>query len=125
MKEKICSLFSFSGRASRLQYFFGAVITPIVLFIVVGLLGGLTDQINAIQTPFIAYACALLYLIVVFGLLLSAIIIPISFLVRRLHDLDHSGWWFFLSFGLGIALLFWKGTQGANSYGQDPVPTKV
>lgn len=46
--------------------------------------------------------------------------------VRRLHDIDKSGWnilWYALP-GVGlILLLIWntrRGTEGANDYGQDP-----
>lgn len=55
-------------------------------------------------------------------------IIPwISVHVRRLHDLNRSGWWFFLGtiipFGiiiLLVILLFLKGTTGPNKYGEEP-----
>jgi len=47
--------------------------------------------------------------------------------VRRLHDLDKSGWWLLVSFVpiIGfIVLLFWftrKGTAGENRFGPDPL----
>jgi uncharacterized membrane protein YhaH (DUF805 family) len=47
--------------------------------------------------------------------------------VRRLHDIDRSGWWLLLFFiplfGM-IVLLVWafnRGTQGANRFGDDPL----
>ncbi len=47
-------------------------------------------------------------------------------LLRRLHDSNRSGWWYFLSFiplvG-AIILLVWligKGTTGSNEYGAEP-----
>ena len=47
--------------------------------------------------------------------------------VRRLHDLDKSGWWLLISFipviGL-IVLIFWfvrKGSDGENRFGSDPL----
>lgn len=47
--------------------------------------------------------------------------------VRRLHDLDRSGWWLLVGFipliGIFI-LLIWligKGTAGDNNYGADPL----
>ena len=47
--------------------------------------------------------------------------------IRRLHDLDKSGWFALLScipvinFCFGIYLLFVKGTEGDNQYGKDPL----
>ena len=46
--------------------------------------------------------------------------------VRRLHDLDCTGWWLLIAFtGIGIILLIvWncmKGTTGSNSFGADPL----
>jgi uncharacterized membrane protein YhaH (DUF805 family) len=51
----------------------------------------------------------------------------ISVSVRRLHDLDRSGWWLWLSFipVIGwIVLLIWfasRGTDGPNRFGADPI----
>ena len=47
--------------------------------------------------------------------------------IRRLHDLNRSGWFLIaaiiplLNFVLGIYLLFFKGTEGYNQYGEDPL----
>jgi uncharacterized membrane protein YhaH (DUF805 family) len=49
--------------------------------------------------------------------------------VRRLHDIDKSGWWVLLWFVPIIGWLFlliWhctKGTLGPNRFGPDPLPT--
>ena len=57
-----------------------------------------------------------------------ALFLPsLSALVRRLHDTDRSGWWFWLAFlpVVGIVILIvWlcqKGTTGDNRYGSDPL----
>ncbi|MGI8526014.1 MAG: DUF805 domain-containing protein [Pseudolabrys sp.] len=46
--------------------------------------------------------------------------------IRRLHDLDRTGWWTLLVFtGIGvILLLIWdclRGTPGPNRFGPDPL----
>jgi uncharacterized membrane protein YhaH (DUF805 family) len=46
--------------------------------------------------------------------------------VRRLHDLDRTGWWLLIVFTIigVIVLLIWdciKGTNGPNRYGPDPL----
>jgi uncharacterized membrane protein YhaH (DUF805 family) len=46
--------------------------------------------------------------------------------VRRLHDVDRTGWWYLLGlvpFLGGIVLLVWfctDGTRGSNRFGADP-----
>ena len=51
----------------------------------------------------------------------------IAVAVRRLHDLDRTGWWLLLAFvplvGI-VVLLIWfctKGTDGSNRFGPDPL----
>jgi len=63
-------------------------------------------------------------LIVSLGLLLPSWAVAI----RRLHDLDRTGWWVLIAFtGIGIILLIvWfclRGTQGPNRFGPDPLAT--
>lgn len=47
--------------------------------------------------------------------------------IKRLHDLDKSGWFLLLNlipivnWGLSIYLLFFKGTEGPNRFGADPL----
>jgi len=48
--------------------------------------------------------------------------------VRRMHDSNRSGWWYFLAFtGVGlIPLIIWlatRGTIGENRFGADPLST--
>ncbi|MGH6727114.1 MAG: DUF805 domain-containing protein [Pseudolabrys sp.] len=56
-----------------------------------------------------------------------ALLLPgIAVAVRRLHDLDRTGWWALIALtGIGILLLIvWfclKGTTGANRFGSDPL----
>ncbi len=51
--------------------------------------------------------------------------------VRRLHDLDKSGWWMLINLipvAGWIVFLFWactKGTSGSNRFGPDPLSVPV
>ena len=51
----------------------------------------------------------------------------VMLVIRRLHDLGHSGWWCLLgliplvNLILGIYLLFFKGNTGPNRFGSDPL----
>ena len=65
------------------------------------------------------------YMVVALGTLLPAICAT----VRRLHDVNKSGWWFLIVFTcIGIIpLIIWeatKGTSGSNEYGDDPLGTE-
>ena len=63
----------------------------------------------------------------VHSLVSLALLLPgIAVSVRRLHDLDRSGWWMLIILtGIGlILLLVWfclRGTPGPNRYGPDPL----
>lgn len=51
----------------------------------------------------------------------------LSVTIRRLHDLNRSGWFILIgfipvvNFFYYIYVLFFKGTEGANKYGPDPL----
>ena len=98
---------NFSGRACRSEYWFWA------LFVVlVDIAAGIID--------------AALWTYAITSLVDLALFLPgLALAVRRLHDLDRSGWWFFLVFipivGF-IILIVWactKGTEGPNRFGPD------
>jgi uncharacterized membrane protein YhaH (DUF805 family) len=62
------------------------------------------------------------------GLFELAVFLPtLAVAIRRLHDLDRTGWWILLNFIplIGwIILLIWyctKGTDGPNRFGPDPL----
>ena len=61
------------------------------------------------------------------GLSSLALFLPgLAVAIRRLHDVNRSGWWFLLAFTVvGILLLiYWyvqPGTPGTNNYGADPL----
>ena len=104
---------NFNGRASRQEYWmfnlFNFIFTIVVGFIDVFLSLGFLS---------------LLYLL--------AILIPgLAVLVRRLHDVNKSGWWFFIIFIpiIGaiwmLILLCTDGNPGENSYGPSPKAAPV
>lgn len=64
--------------------------------------------------------------------LLTIVGIPwMMLMVRRLHDLNHNGFWSLLvfvpvaSFFLFLYLCCFRGTRGGNSYGEDPLGRKA
>lgn len=109
----IRNLFSFKGRASRKEYIARFVIIVIILFIL---------KLNLeYENPYNNWL-----FIIILGL--SVILTWISIFqyfplaVRRLHDLNASGWYVLISFiPFGQLLILWlifkKGTDGPNKYG--------
>jgi uncharacterized membrane protein YhaH (DUF805 family) len=100
---------NFSGRACRSEFWFWRLF---YLLAAAGL--GIIEGVVRIRAP-----VRLLEL----GMFLPSLAMSI----RRLHDLDRSGWWYFLILIpiIGwIVLLIWyctKGTEGPNRFGPDPL----
>ena len=104
---------TFTGRACRSEYWYW------VLFaIIVAIVAGVLDMVLFSSMGFNPI-----------GTIASlALLIPgIAVAVRRLHDIDRTGWWLLLVFTVigDILLIVWfcmKGTTGSNRYGPDPIP---
>ncbi len=101
---------TFSGRARRKEYWMYYLFYMIFAFVI-----GFVEGLAGMETPVLSG---------IYGL---AILLPsISVLVRRLHDIDKSGWWFWIAlvpFVGGIVLLVFscmEGTKGPNRFGPDP-----
>jgi len=102
----------FAGRSSRSEYWWVQLALFIAFFILGLVTGFLGETLGSI----------------IIGIAYLAILVPaLALAIRRLHDLDKSGWWMLLSLipliG-GLVLLFFfvqKGTDGPNQYGPDPL----
>jgi uncharacterized membrane protein YhaH (DUF805 family) len=119
-KEAVQAVFNkyavFSGRSLRSEYWFWVLfgfLATIVLSIIDSVVFGTrTSSSGPLE--------------ILFGL---ATIIPgIAVTVRRLHDVNKSGWWILIAFTVVgiIPLIYWycqPGTPGKNQYGA-PAPTK-
>ncbi len=111
---------TFSGRASRSEFWWFAVFvfaTSIVLSIVDSILFGETV---VTETGFSAQTNTA----ILTGIFFLAVFLPyLSVAVRRLHDTDRSGWWYWIALVpiVGtILLIVWfatKGTDGGNRFG--------
>ncbi|MDG6881427.1 Inner membrane protein yhaH [Phocoenobacter uteri] len=106
----------FNGRARRKEYWFFILFSTVVSFIL-----SILDNLIG----FIDYNSGLGILGGIYSL---AILIPsIAVSVRRLHDINRSGWWMLITFipVIGLIVLFvfacLKGTEGENKYGDDPL----
>ena len=128
MIEAVKSVYSnyatFSGRARRSEYwwwFLAYIIIIIVLGIIEGaVFGSGTAELSAGDGGFNAsFTGGILTNI----FMIASIIPALAVGVRRLHDIDRSGWWLLISFIplIGwLILLYWNvqpGTPGQNRFG--------
>jgi uncharacterized membrane protein YhaH (DUF805 family) len=109
MYKAIKKIVTFKGRAQREEYWLFTLFYSVVGFISRFMDGN--DRGN----------------IVFFAIIIFALFIPsIAVTIRRLHDINKSGWWIFLSlipFAGGLVLLIFfcfDGTKGENRFGPDP-----
>ena len=105
----------FSGRARRKEYWM-FVLVNVIISLVLGLLQVITTGENG-TSP-------LVWLSSLYSL---AILLPsLAVMVRRLHDTNHSGWWYFMilvPFIGVIVLLVWlvkDSDPGENRFGPNP-----
>ncbi len=116
--EAIKNTFKYDGRASRSAYWWMQLFVGLVYVVFIlgaGFLGaasGTADGANA--------AAGLINLIII-PLYLGAFLVLLSLTMRRLHDIDKSGWWYLVALVplLGIVLIVFvctAGTPGPNRY---------
>ena len=111
--------FSLKGRATRSEWLLWRLIRILVYLVI----KTFEDLIKSKELP------PAFYLILVIISIIT-LWINISFDVRRLHDIDFSGWWILLNFIPFVSLSFFfflaikKGTHGPNSFGADPLQQK-
>jgi uncharacterized membrane protein YhaH (DUF805 family) len=105
-------IFTTEGRLNRQRYILYALAIGIAANVVSYILTAALDLLGAMIGMFIVFAT----------------IIPSIFLaIRRFHDLDRPGShaWFllipFYNIYIAFVLLFQKGTDGPNQYGEDPL----
>ena len=99
----------FDGRARRTEYWMFALIN-LLIYIAIGMVEGVIGTMGVIGS---IYALAVL-------------LPSLGVAVRRLHDIDRSGWWMLLIFlpGIGAIILLIMAlidsTPGDNEYGPNP-----
>lgn len=109
---------TFSGRASRSEFWW------FILFIVIG-----NFVLGIVDLSLFGRSAGGDSISILGGLFSLAVFLPsIAVGVRRLHDVDKSGWWYLLALiplvgGLILIVFFFihRGTPGANRFGEDPL----
>ncbi|HEY4292704.1 DUF805 domain-containing protein [Luteibacter sp.] len=97
---------SFAGRAARTEYW----ITFLTVSAVVYAIEFFADYAGVSGDAF-------LFLFIVTRTVKSMICLPVS--VRRLHDVDRSGWWYLVPLATFV-FAFFDGTPGPNRFGPSP-----
>lgn len=104
----------FDGRARRKEYWMFLLVNIVVSIVI-----GIVDVVAGLKTSSGIGILGALYSL--------AILLPsLGVTVRRLHDIDKSGWWVLIGFvpiiGFIVLLVFaaMEGTRGDNQYGPDP-----
>ena len=109
--------FDFSGRARRKEYWCFTLFHILTAFAGECLAAVIYDDNPTLGTAF--GAIVLLYIV-------ASVVPSIAVTVRRLHDTDRSGWWYFIGLipFVGpiwlLVLTCTDGTKGPNQYGPDP-----
>ncbi|MHC5225397.1 DUF805 domain-containing protein [Ignatzschineria sp. LJL83] len=123
---------NFSGRACRREFWYFFLVNLLIFIAVMSVIlitGPLTTSPNVWGEPEMSAMGNFVMGIVSFGYLiyLAILYIPtISISVRRLHDADKSGLWYFVTFIPGIGFFIFllmmslAGTYGRNRFGSDP-----
>jgi uncharacterized membrane protein YhaH (DUF805 family) len=125
--EAVSTCFSnyanFYGRARRSEYWFWQlfIVLIVLAFVLVGVAIDKSAGESFIVIPF-----------AIAGIFYLGIVLPsLAVTVRRLHDINCSGWFILLSFipYIGGLIVFVMtvipGTKGANNYGPDPNPVSA
>ncbi|MEO7977179.1 DUF805 domain-containing protein [Flavobacterium sp.] len=111
---------NFNGRARRSEYWYFVLAQILIIFGIIALGSFIGTFFNRSEDGFfIAFGFV--------GIYLLAILIPyLALIVRRMHDIDKSGWFYLVRFvpvigGIWIlVLLCTEGNYGSNNYGLDP-----
>ena len=115
---------NFSGRASRSEYWL-FLLMLLLMFLLWGVFLGILIGVSGTSNgnDYFKYIITAVH-----NILGLALIVPsIAVSVRRLHDIDKSGWWYLIKLipiigDIWLLVLYCiKGVEGQNKFGSDPL----
>ena len=115
----------FRSRSSRSEYWWATLFVTLASF-PVGFIIGFVIGILFLTAGFSETTMEIVVGIVMLPIQIFIIIASTCLVIRRLHDVNKSGWWYLIIFTIIgiIPLLIWycsKGTDGDNRFGKDPL----
>ena len=115
----------FRSRSSRSEYWWATLFVTLASFPLGFIIGFVTTFLFLIA-GFSDTTMEIVVGIVMLPIQIFIIIASTCLVIRRLHDVDKSGWWYLIIFTIigMIPLLIWycsKGTDGDNRFGKDPL----
>ena len=126
IKTCFAKFITWEGRASRSEYWY-FVLFGILAQIVGGVIDNVIGTSFSVTNPETGEAISMGYGWVYLLAALANFLPSLAAMVRRLHDTERSGWWYWIALvpiiGI-IVLIVWlasRGTSGNNRYGSDPL----
>jgi uncharacterized membrane protein YhaH (DUF805 family) len=115
----------FRSRSSRSEYWWATLFVTLAGF-PLGFIVGFVIGFLSVTAGFSETTMENVLAIVILPVQIFIIIASTCLVIRRLHDVDRSGWWYLIIFTIVgmIPLLIWyctKGTEGDNRFGKDPL----
>tara|TARA_B100001564_G_C20344084_1_gene535904 strand:+ start:204 stop:611 length:408 start_codon:yes stop_codon:yes gene_type:complete len=115
----------FRTRSSRSEYWWATIFVVLASYPVAGLIGLIIGVVFALA-GFSESAMFITIAMIMLPINGFVAIASTCLVIRRLHDVDRSGWWYLIVFTIVgmIPLLIWyctKGTEGDNRFGKDPL----
>jgi uncharacterized membrane protein YhaH (DUF805 family) len=111
LKETLCRTFTYEGRVSRSYWW----LMHVAYLIVLSAMENMRELLDLPEYVIIAPLLIMAWLLLVTN-------------IKRWHDQDSSGWWVLINlvpmigpFYSFMVLGFFKGTEGSNDYGDDPL----
>ena len=116
IKSGFVNYATFSGRACRSEYWYWTLFT-----VIGGICTGIADV-------WIVGDAELMPVNLIFNVIVFIPSIVVS--IRRLHDINRTGWWLLLWLTIvgGLVLILWAmkaGDTGANRFGEDPLASSL
>lgn len=115
----------FRSRSSRSEYWWATLFVTLASF-PLGFIVGFVIGFLSVTAGFSETTMENVLAIVILPVQIFIIIASTCLVIRRLHDVDRSGWWYLIIFTIVgmIPLFIWyctRGTDGDNRFGKDPL----